>query len=158
MKFYNGGVARDWDETPFQFPTGWNSTKTPFSSKQAVKSFNSQRDEILLLFPFILFDFFNVSIPNGMKFYLSFLRISTHILKFQFPTGWNSTFRGFYCFFGCCFVSIPNGMKFYDLGNLNILKDFEFQFPTGWNSTEVRREFHPSKWRFNSQRDGILLI
>ena len=75
---------------------------------------------------------------------------------FQFPTGWNST-----------------GLEIVRLG-LNP----KFQFPTGWNSTPLNSmpyfelivsipngmEFYPGSlvlgspnFRFNSQRDGILL-
>ena len=46
------------------------------------------------------------------------------LFAFQFPTGWNSTV--------------------YWLRTALIRR--LFQFPTGWNSTEVRWEFHPSKW------------
>ena len=53
----------------FQFPTGWNSTEVPPSLQNRQRSFNSQRDGILLR---------------------SRARLSLRI-SFQFPTGWNST-------------------------------------------------------------------
>ena len=56
-------------------------------------------------------------------------------VKFQFPTGWNSTFKN---------------DNFFTIASL-------FQFPTGWNSTLSCLRRRRSYWRFNSQRDGILL-
>ena len=58
-------------KTPFQFPTGWNSTHShhPYKDHKA-----------------------DVSIPNGMEFYLlAAARCSLGCKRFQFPTGWNST-------------------------------------------------------------------
>ena len=54
-------------------------------------SFNSQRDGILqsITSKRLLTDV--VSIPNGMEFYGGSLGFGTEALKFQFPTGWNST-------------------------------------------------------------------
>ena len=57
-------------------------------------------------------------------------------IEFQFPTGWNSTFK-----------KLALGFEPY-----------EFQFPTGWNSTLSLQSFSGTPRRFNSQRDGILLI
>ena len=99
-----------------------------------------------------------VSIPNGMEFYLRRFAEVGLALQFQFPTGWNSTAKI----------------------NLGSSYPAKFQFPTGWNSTlnehdlrKVQRvsipngmEFYSTAWKcgrfacmsFNSQRDGILLI
>ena len=162
----------------FQFPTGWNSTRRAVWILWEISSFNSQRDGILQMaldYPALLFQ---VSIPNGMEFYLRsfppridceqvsipngmefYGTTSTQFLifkMFQFPTGWNSTMNW---------------------QNPKLLLLFEFQFPTGWNSThnqsrETRlfvvsipngMEFY-RLWKahisyvasFNSQRDGIL--
>ena len=99
------------------------------------EGFNSQRDGILLFYRPRRGNKRNVSIPNGMEFYLydwvilhsdvkSFNSQRDGILRtkhihyvrsaneFQFPTGWNST--------------IP----FAYSSSLS-----PFQFPTGWNST-----------------------
>ena len=49
-----------------------------------------------------------------MEFYITKLKFEISSLKFQFPTGWNST-----------------------LGKWgNNLEKILFQFPTGWNSTD----------------------
>ena len=79
------------DMTMFQFSTGWNSTIFTLSRHSAE----------------------NVSIPNGMEFYIKELYRSKLKPVFQFPTGWNSTLR------------LNVFMSLYSL----------FQFPTGWNST-----------------------
>ena len=77
-----------------------------------------------------------VSIPNGMEFYENSVANKIIEDKFQFPTGWNST-EGLY----------------------DSIKDhLSFQFPTGWNSTLVEKIHQKLFNRFNSQRDGILLI
>ena len=54
----------------------------------------------------------SVSIPNGMEFYSESDKYYTYAIRFQFPTGWNSTLntRSYMLHF---FVSIPNGMEFY---------------------------------------------
>ena len=100
---------------PFQFPTGWNST----------------------IFIWVALTILNVSIPNGMEFYIfaySFYKLSLDG------------------------VSIPNGMEFYEQrclicfvkSSFNSQRDGilqfvyplqkmqgKFQFPTGWNSTKT---------------------
>ena len=53
--------------------------------------------------------------------------------RFQFPTGWNSTF---------------------EREQIELQK--AFQFPTGWNSTRMAQRGLGCKVGFNSQRDGIL--
>ena len=95
MKFYNSTRSRFGESTPFQFPTGWNSTETYRWFASAFSRFNSQRDEILLIAVISYVRFVsgfnsqrdeillfcqiwreskdNVSIPNGMKFYLRFI-------------------------------------------------------------------------------------
>ena len=97
----------------FQFPTGWNSTirfrrfrqlllvsipngmefyfpsLSPIWAKSS--GFNSQRDGILLAEFTFGFPIIYVSIPNGMEFYCFCSSSLAPDLRFQFPTGWNST-------------------------------------------------------------------
>ncbi len=54
-------------------------------------------------------------------------------------------------------VSIPNGMEFYHELVPVFLTITLFQFPTGWNSTLRFFYIFLIFFRFNSQRDGILL-
>ena len=68
----NSTRSRFGESTPFQFPTGWNSTHSTPKMVYDVYGFNSQRDGILL--------------QNGVDYY-------TLDKRFQFPTGWNSTAR-----------------------------------------------------------------
>ncbi len=110
-----------------------------------------------------------------MEFYFKiFFLQHLIILKFQFPTGWNSTkvpdtfpseaigfnsqrdgilpsISNILTFIDT--VSIPNGMEFYAIrtGQLELMP--KFQFPTGWNSTkellldDSRLEFQfPTGW------------
>ena len=101
----------------------------------SIEGFNSQRDGILPLWDFLIYlSQTKVSIPNGMEFYLYEGVGRRVLLKFQFPTGWNSTARDI-----SMFISF-------------IL----FQFPTGWNSTRESKTRPFERWSFNSQRDGIL--
>ena len=53
----------------FQFPTGWNSTGSSWIFRKFWKSFNSQRDGILLRCYKNYACYNYVSIPNGMEFY-----------------------------------------------------------------------------------------
>ena len=83
-------------------------------------------------------------------------------MRFQFPTGWNSTRyykqasdcsavsipNGMEFYLGLSFqkwdrsvVSIPNGMEFYNAQARTAAKYLEFQFPTGWNSTLFLSKF-----------------
>ena len=80
-------------------------------------------------------EYSDVSIPNGMEFYDAWGDEKVEYGSFQFPTGWNSTL-----IFSISFCSYK-----------------EFQFPTGWNSTIDEHFDVVPTWRFNSQRDGILL-
>ena len=75
----------------FQFPTGWNSTRSSARARKFVK----------------------VSIPNGMEFYDAPALYKAGTPKFQFPTGWNSTTISNLRFGILKGVSIPNGMEFY---------------------------------------------
>ena len=98
----------------FQFPTGWNSTLLDDSRLDKERSFNSQRDGILLL------GLSEEEYAKGM---------------FQFPTGWNSTRKDPYA--PPPFVSFNSQrdgiLQGYRMG---IGIDYRrFQFPTGWNST-----------------------
>ena len=157
MEFYFADERNERRRSTFQFPTGWNSTinstrkRTFFivsipngmefygfieKCSNGYKSFNSQRDGILLF----------------VSLHLSLFRL------FQFPTGWNSTpFARF--ILARTPVSIPNGMEFYEKfiattsdkicfnsqrdgilpisGSQQSGNKQKFQFPTGWNSTSV---------------------
>ena len=161
----------------FQFPTGWNSTlfKPSFSLSSLVsipngmefywarersgasrKSFNSQRDGILLssaVFGSVCSSF---QFPTGWNStgYLTPAKIEEvrfnsqrdgilhkeiptdmiWSIKFQFPTGWNSTLAS-YQMTKRLLVSIPNGMEFYQ--------------KVAHSATSIVSGF-------NSQRDGIL--
>ena len=110
-----------------------------FYSKETLKSFepelsfNSQRDGILPARLFSSSLTIEVSIPNGMEFYSSlssssffcarfnsqrdgilpnYTPLSYGARRFQFPTGWNSTYQAT-ASKTITFVSIPNGMEFY---------------------------------------------
>ena len=108
------GKAKREKAKRFQLPTGWNSTLPPIKSLGTHTSFNSQRDGILLLTMGSRFAHprFN-SQRDGIL-----LDIAPLLLRclgaFQFPTGWNSTMMMIKEKRGKC----------------------EFQFPTGWNSTQ----------------------
>ena len=67
----------------------------------------------IVLAPIKMF-FIEVSIPNGMEFYMD------EFTKCEALT----------------FVSIPNGMEFYRAWSLGRYGRTRFQFPTGWNSTQ----------------------
>ena len=145
---------------PFQFPTGWNSTKCWYRCKSlAFFRFNSQRDGILqlkrqtkatqnqcfnsqrdgiLLSSFVL----------SSKSFLCFNSQRDGILLYQKRDivvgggGFNSQRDGI----------LRNDKK------ITPLTRRKFQFPTGWNSTKSHNKL--LFWnlrRFNSQRDGILL-
>ena len=96
-----------------------------------------------------------VSIPNGMEFYGFIVDIRAGWLKFQFPTGWNSTSE----FYRCAdpnysFNSQRDGILRSSLASLKSVA--KFQFPTGWNSTKQKLNEGVPFSSFNSQRDGIL--
>ena len=162
----------------FQFPTGLEFyTASVRATASSAARFNSQRDGILhyplRAYPFLIL----VSIPNGMEFYALSSPFALWFLLFQFPTGWNSTFKVSFLY-RTKLVSIPNGMEFYSELNKKRRALILFQFPTGWNSTGALRAFaaaadafqFPTGWNstlqksatckgfqsFNSQRDGIL--
>ena len=136
MEFYaeRKGTLQRADCT-FQFPTGWNSTERKRIQIERVREVSIPNGmEFYVLILVILLSKMDVSIPNGMEFYASFVRANPLKAAFQFPTGWNSTeakrHRNL-----LPRVSIPNGMEFY-----LFLAKFEIQIGG-----------------FNSQRDGILL-
>ena len=157
MEFYPKADTKKNINKKFQFPAGWNSTRSGASPSEFVGGFNSQRDGILRCDRRFRALKWLVSIPNGMEFYKSHL--------------WSA----FYLFR----VSIPNGMEFYwAISDGTLLKTCfnsqrdgilqhrqllagripAFQFPTGWNSTEIKERVKGLKKKcFNSQRDGILL-
>ena len=157
MEFYEYLIDDLRRMIEFQFPTGWNSTKTKNIKKMIWIGFNSQRDGILPSQNGSRKSFVFVSIPNGMEFY------ARTVLKLLAKA---------------C-VSIPNGMEFYDDIPSEFSRSFEefqfptgwnstgfaillfmiltmFQFPTGWNSTAERLARRAPASCFNSQRDGIL--
>ena len=102
-----------------------------------------------------------------------------NFVKFQFPTGWNSTIHGSGWIWPPM-VSIPNGMEFYKRAftGLGALKSFNSQrdgilrskkrlrrrelgvsIPNGMEFYRYAIQICISKLKsFNSQRDGILLI
>ena len=95
MEFYSTQTIEAAATTPFQFPTGWNSTMKRILLALVLSCFNSQRDGILLtaslfVVKAVLLGSFN-SQRDGI------LRISGRAFlcdqRFQFPTGWNSTAR-----------------------------------------------------------------
>ena len=138
MEFYPIFNRLDAIVELFQFPTGWNSTSRRKESSGGLIGFNSQRDGILLKAVTIrsaskaslnsqrdgilLYKRyrqglnFEVSIPNGMEFYLAAAITAVNKehcfnsqrdgipheavepvdtgVAFQFPTGWNSTIPG----------------------------------------------------------------
>ena len=100
-------------------------------------------------------------------------------MKFQFPTGWNSTYDTLpaselnLCFnsqrdgilqkrdtswFYSARVSIPNGMEFYKQTILMRFRRGLVSIPNGMEfyKTALRRKTATNS--FNSQRDGILLL
>ena len=140
MEFYRILINIKSYARKFQFPTGWNSTsrvnqkiylKNCFNSQRdgilpkvsiwisSATSFNSQRDGILR----------NNDTDSRVKIRFQFPtgwnstlwrddRRPTSSNLFQFPTGWNSTIvlaRGF----STLWVSIPNGMEFYAMLQIN---------------------------------------
>ena len=146
-------------QTPsFQFPMGWNSTNfcsisflflicfnsqwdgilhRKFNSRgRTMKSFNSQWDGILLICdksPCLRRKI--VSIPNGMEFYRGMEAGTKAHYQFQFPMGWNSTFKRRTKFvISNCFNSQWDGILRGFRAGFSKLKG-SFQFPMGWNST-----------------------
>ena len=120
----------------FQFPTGWNSTRYPSSSRYTPRSVSIPNGMEILRYRSYRYALRNrVSIPNGMEFYLKFSKLGLGCNLFQFPTGWNSTLDDSIKLIICKLVSIPNGMEFYQILNLTCLHIC----------------------CFNSQRDEILL-
>ncbi len=132
--------------------------------------FNSQRDGILLRHSKHPHSAHEVSIPNGMEFYLITMPYSAEtnvgfnsqrdgILRytqsgigfceeFQFPTGWNSTQAPKYTFmFLTRFNSQRDGILQY-VKNINPVQSIGFQFPTGWNSTGAVGDFDLRDLRF----------
>ena len=118
--------------------------------------FNSQRDEILRVVCGIKVPVLTVSIPNGMKFYTLKIYIKQLFRRFQFPTGWNSTF--------CVHISQRSPSRFNSqrdeillfLLGVSLIMLRVFQFPTGWNSTQTSDIPSSHTRSFNSQRDEIL--
>ena len=55
--------------------------------------------------------------------------------KFQFPTGWNSTFTRVWIFYWCGAFQFPTRWNSTPQGTKVVGSYSRFQFPTGWNST-----------------------
>ena len=98
------------------------------------KGFNSQRDGILQSRKGEFNVVFLVSIPNGMKFYPSY-QFNKNLLH--------------------CFNSQRDEILHDYCENIRG-EDAEFQFPTGWNSTVYIKVKEIDSNGFNSQRDEIL--
>ena len=73
---------------------------------------------------------FRVSIPNGMEFYWSLILGRLFRLRFQFPTGWNSTIYADSSRSNGT-VSIPNGMEFYIDTEIRCKKKKGVSIPNG---------------------------
>ena len=141
-------------------------------AQELLKRFNSQRDGILRGECGRGRNRCEVSIPNGMEFYAKVRYLSLrsarfnsqrdgillrafigdcHVyIKFQFPTGWNSTIRLFDSESSQETVSIPNGMEFYHAAFAQNELKKAFQFPTGWNSTKIflEKSISPAQFQF----------
>ena len=73
-----------------------------------------------------------------MEFYGGSLGFGTEALKFQFPTGWNSTYvKENQAEVEYSFNSQRDGILLV-LGIFLAISKL-FQFPTGWNSTDLKR-------------------
>ena len=118
MEFYVLTPSWSLSHRSFQFPTGWNSTRT--AKLMASRSL--------------------VSIPNGMEFYSIRPSLWLLLAEFQFPTGWNSTqFNLIYFTIIASFNSQRDGiLRLQKTPNFTCKS--QFQFPTGWNSTEIPAE------------------
>ena len=138
FQFPTGWNSTDIDaelvyECEFQFPTGWNSTNVLRRGFEYCGSFNSQRDGILLIGniyenPKLCFNSQRDGILRRWG-----ISCGYEILKFQFPTGWNSTLKDGEKKITCvCFNSQRDGiLLLYPVLEIHLLC-------------------------FNSQRDGIL--
>ena len=146
----------DGSKAAFQFPTGWNSTKT-FAHHLVT----------------VLFQF-----PTGWNSTKTLQRGSALSFGFQFPTGWNSTLIGDLRRATEKLFQFPTGWNSTSMSGAILLPQAMFQFPTGWNSTfclellchsilvsipngmefyERAAKISAAIRSFNSQRDGILL-
>ena len=119
----------------FQFPTGWNSTSISDLERNTTFCFNSQRDGILLL----LYLF-------SISFLMSFNSQRDGILR-----------RECVCFRYKSCVSIPNGMEFYLICLKICLLRRAVSIPNGMEFYNSPKAIFLLERSFNSQRDGILL-
>ena len=99
------------------------------------RSFNSQRDGILLSFNLRLKFSQIVSIPNGMEFYTSVSLPHHRHKSVSIPNGMEFYMASWVVLQLESLVSIPNGMEFYEYFDSTTGLCVKFQFPTGWNST-----------------------
>ena len=150
-------VFRKLEIALFQFPTGWNSTLIFVAMNIILASFNSQRDGILHCFCFIFavthnsFNSQRDGILHRGWFFLQYtprcfnsqrdgiLPSDAYIgrarMKFQFPTGWNSTY-------------LDRAKKTMTVCGFNSQRDGILLNSHFW--------IIPKICCFNSQRDGIL--
>ena len=156
MEFYQTEKKfKNFIRTTVSIPNGMEFYPVQILNQMTRASFNSQRDGILL--------FIAVTVRTNTMF--------------QFPTGWNSTFkisRSFMpresfnsqrdgillwtreLFITSAMFQFPTGWNSTQTLRGNYCKFFMFQFPTGWNSTLGKFDRWNEILSFNSQRDGIL--
>ena len=92
MEFYLGfAILLFIVLTMFQLPTGWNSTLPNTREVGAKTRFNSQRDGILLYCRQVFLDHSNSFNSQRDGILREFHNPTGAFVKFQFPTGWNST-------------------------------------------------------------------
>ena len=77
--------------------------------------------------------------------------------EFQFPTGWNSTVSSRKRLLRAQIVSIPNGMEFYFARSDYRKNRALVSIPNGMEFYRIPKKDDIFPFRFNSQRDGILL-
>ena len=116
MEFYKS--ASDLQRCP-------HSVSIPNGMEFYERNFSEQRHQV------------SVSIPNGMEFYDGVRDGIDQFIRFQFPTGWNSTLVKTCPNFNIhCFNSQRDGIL--QAKGFEVTQFSMFQFPTGWNSTSIR--------------------
>ena len=132
-----GRYKMQWQK--FQFPMGWNSTQLNEKDKRARGAFQFPTGwNSTISFEKIWCQWWSVSIPNGMEFYIGEKIDWILSSVFQFPTGWNSTLLSLSMLvIRCSFNSQRDGILRCRCCS-DFPNSFTFQFPTGWNSTLSR--------------------
>ena len=161
MEFYWYNIRQWRIARRFQFPTGWNSTlyegwgdreafgvsipngmefylATTIRDLARALSFNSQRDGILP--PQAATEAkagigFNSQRDGILRD--TYAEIFPETKLFQFPTGWNSTYRGFIFWSSRRGFQFPTGWNSTGADEPRSSGENMFQFPTGWNSTQI---------------------